>query len=108
MIFRPFDSGKLNELLDGLGTTNWDTHLNDSDIKSACDSFTNYLNEQYYRYFPAKTKYLSNKHINNPWLTFSIQLLINQKSNYFKMYLMGIILKQTNNQMKKNSKYRSE
>ena len=86
--------------MDGLVTTNWDTLLNDSDVESACDSFTNYLNKQYCRYFPAKTKYLSDKRVNNPWLTSSIKSLINQKSNYFKMYRMGIISKQTNNQMK--------
>ena len=100
IILRPFDSDKLNKLMDGLVTTNWDTLLNDSDIESACDSFTNYLNKQYCKYFPAKTKYLSNKRISNPWLTSSIKSLINQKSNYFKMYRMGIISKQTNNQMK--------
>ena len=97
--FRPFSSSNLENLITILNSTNWEisTDLGGSDC---VDVFIRKLNDAYCRAFPLKTKFLSKKRLEKPWLSREILSLIRQKSEYFKLYKLGIISKQTNNRFK--------
>ena len=60
--------------------------------------FTGTLSDLYCKNFPQRTKFVSAKRIQKPWLTSAILTSIKNKSKYFKQYKQGLISKQTNNQ----------
>lgn len=55
------------------------------------DQITDQLNSLYCECFPLKTKFISFKRLNKPWLTSSVLKTIRDKSSYFKLSKMGII-----------------
>ena len=83
-----------------LSTIKWD-NLNSGDINSLFHSFNSKLNLIYCKHFPLKTKFISQKRFRKPWLTQRLKKLITSKSEYFKLYRLGIISKQTNDSHKK-------
>ena len=97
---RPFSDINLNSYINELVNTNWNNLLNFDDINTCFGSFVEYLNFQYCNFFPKKTKNISNKRLNNPWITTEIKRKINQKSYFYKLYRNGLISKELNNLMK--------
>ena len=70
------------------------------DIKVDVSGFLNRINSIYYSSFPLKFKYISLKRISKPWLTAAILNSIRTKSNYLKLFRLGIISKNMNNEYK--------
>ena len=100
--FRPFGPEKLNALKRELGNTDWDSLLgiNITDINYSTDVFMEFLNNAYIKHFPIKHKKISQKRIQNPWLTADIKNHLNVKSDFFKMYKEGSISKEINNRLR--------
>ena len=69
------------------------SHLNlqypDNDIHSNVAYFNNTINELYCKCFPLKTKYITQKRMNKPWLTSSLFEKIKLKSKFYKMSKLG-------------------
>ena len=97
--FRPFSEAKLENLKLKLRNTNWDLLLNDN-VDRSCNTFMEYIDQNYCKCFPLKHKYISNKRIEKPWITTPVKHLINEKSNYYKRMRAGLISKETNNVFK--------
>ena len=97
--FRPFSNESLNSLTDKLFDFDWNS-LFSADIHENWSSFKDKLNYLYCQSFSIKTKFVSIKRLNKPWLSPYILRLVKQKSRYFKLYRMGIISKNVNNNFK--------
>ena len=97
---RPFTEQNLQNFIYELTMINWDNLLDYNDIDLSLNAFMHHLNQIYVRNFPMKTKFLSYKRMNNPWITPNVKHLINKKSEHFNLYRRGLITKQTNNQFK--------
>lgn len=61
------------------------------------ENFINKLNDLYCSAFPLKTKFVSNKNYNCPWISNSLKKLIEAKSNYFQLYKLSIVTLSENN-----------
>ena len=98
--FRPFHDSDLRKFIEVLAATNWDDVLLVSDVDTAWKNFEKFLNETYCKFFPAKSKILSEKRVSNPWLSTYVKKLINLKSEYFRLYRRGLISRESNNILK--------
>ena len=96
---RPFTNNNLETFITELNAMDWDGVLN-LNGSECVDNFIRMLNDAYCKNFPLKTKFISEKRLGKPWLSREILNLIRQKSEYFKLYKLGIISKQTNNRFK--------
>ena len=65
-----------------------------------CCTLEQTLSKAYSKYFPMKTKYICKKRFEKPWLTSGILRSIKVKSNYFKLYKLGLISHEINNRFK--------
>ena len=54
-------------------------------------NFTSKLNELYQKSFPIKTKFISRRHAETPWMNADLKKLINDKSAYFLLFKEGLI-----------------
>ena len=61
------------------------------------DRFVDTLNKLYCSAFPLRTKYVSLKHISNPWMTPQLRDLIECKSNYFVLCRNDVVTVSENN-----------
>ena len=99
--FRPFSEKNLNSLRDELCGKDWNevfhNGITDTGVHEACDKFVSYLDDVYCKYFPLKTKFISEKRLCKPWLSPRLKKLIDKKSHYFKLFRLGLISKVTNN-----------
>jgi hypothetical protein len=66
----------------------------DANEQAVC--FNNIINKLYNKCFPIKTKYVSIKRLEKPWLTSSIIKSIKTKSYYFKLVRLGVISQEFN------------
>ena len=83
-----------------LSTIDWNFENLTSHPNEKLDIFTHHLDQLYRRHFPLKTKYISKKRLDKPWLN---QRLLNQiklKSHYFKLFRLGLITSRVNNSFK--------
>ena len=62
--------------------------------------FNELCNTAYRTCFPLKTKFISIKRIQKPWIDATIFQIIKTKSHYFKLHRLGIISKSENNKYK--------
>ena len=97
---RPYNVENFTKLKSKLLSTDWNTLLNFNCAETCFNHFSNILNKIYCDCFPLKTKFLSNKRLEKPWLNSEIKHLIDLKSNYFKNFRLGLISKETNNRTK--------
>ena len=65
--------------------TNWDTLLNVNNPNIQFENFHDYINTLYCQKCPLKTKFVSEKKKNNPWVTANTLAKIRLKSELFKM-----------------------
>ena len=68
------------------------------DINFSVSSFTSELDSIYNLCFPMKCKYLSHNRIKQPWLTTENINSIRKKSEYYKLFSLGFISREFNNQ----------
>ena len=97
IVSRPFNDRNFSSLQDEISNINWDSILENLDPDQACKVFFTKINDLYCKHFSIKIKYISAKRAANPWLTPEIKKMINKKSEYFKLYKLGIISKRLNN-----------
>ena len=100
--FRPYDDNKYAAMRTEIENLNWVEVLGEqiSDIDSTVEKFSATLNEIYTKYFPLKTKNISPKRFQNPWITSEIKRYINIKSDFFHLYKEGRISLEINNRMR--------
>ena len=97
--FRLQSEPYLNHFRNRLNATEWNFDQY-NDVKSRMCYFNNTLNTMFLECFPLKTKYISMKRIEKPWLTSGIMESIKTKSYYFSLYRRGFISKEINNRYK--------
>ena len=83
-----------------ISQTNWNFLLHYNDVNQQFSAFQNYINAIYFDCFPLKTKYISDKRKNKPWISESTMAKIKMKSNYYKQFKNGIITREENNRLK--------
>ena len=98
--FRPYSDENFLNLQFQLSSTNWDNLLNHNNANDQYNSFMEHINKTFISSFPIKTKIISEKRKNNPWVTPLTLEKIKRKSEYYKMYKSGRISKQENNYYK--------
>ena len=98
--FRPFSSVNLEKLRNRLSVLHWEELDDISCLNARWKVFIDKIDEIYCSCFPKKTKFLSNKRINKPWLSPRLINLTKRKSEYFKLLKMNIISKECNNRFK--------
>ena len=98
--FRLNNENNQNKLEAKLSQTDWNFLADISDVDEQFITFQNYINSAYCENFPLKTKFISNKRKNNPWITEQTMAKIKMKSNYYKQYRNGIISKEEHNRLK--------
>ena len=70
-------------------------------IDKKFEYFENRLSNLYKNSFPLRTKVVSEKRLNKPWISTAILNSIRTKSNYFKLFKQGIIDKRKNDDYKR-------
>ena len=98
--FRPFSKLNLNSLILKICSADWNVFYQQNDPHQLVENFIALLNKFYCQTFPRKTKYLTKKRMQKPWLTQNLTRLIRQKSEYFHQYRLGLISKENNNRFK--------
>ena len=98
--FRLINDENITNFENIISHTNWNFLVNINDVNEQFAAFQNYLNSAYRNCFPLKTKLISNKRKNKPWITESTLAKIKQKSIYYKQYKNGIISREENNRLK--------
>ena len=68
----------------------------DADVNVLTSKFSEKLNTLYSACFPIKIKYVLNRRLCKPWLSPAIMKSIKTKSQYFKLYKLGIISAELN------------
>ena len=100
--FRPIEQQYIDNFIREVDHIDWGLIFDHGDISSKTDKFINKLNQIYCKTFPLKIKYISQKRINNPWLTPVIKAMIKEKSTQYKLFRMGIISRDANNRFRNN------
>ena len=65
---------------DKLRNLQWDTLLISNNVNVNCNNFVNKINELYHECFPIKTKLITEKRLNNPWITLAVINSIHTKN----------------------------
>ena len=90
------DLNSKNHFMQSLQNFNWNS-IKSNDVNQYTSSFIDTLNVLYRRSFPLKTKYITHKKFNNPWLNSSVKELILAKSQYFNLYRLELVSRVENN-----------
>ena len=98
--FRLYNEQNSSKFETKITQTDWDFILDIDDVNIQFHAFFNYVNSVYKECFPIKTKSITDKRKNNPWITESTRTKIKLKSDYYKQYRNGLISRETNNRMK--------
>jgi len=69
----------------------------ESSVNNNTERFVRDVTAIYCKSFPIKTKFVSKKRAQNPWVTPDLLKCIRNKSVYFKLFRLGIITRETNN-----------
>ena len=67
-----------------------------SDVGSLTLKLTSELDKLYCKYFPNKVKYVTLRQLNTPWISSGILKSIKTKSQYFKLFKLGVINSEQN------------
>ena len=94
--FREINDGNKIKFKHLLSQFNWDS-IKSQDADLFTDNLIETLNNLYCSAFPLKTKLISNKNYNTPWITNSLKKLIEAKSNYFQLYRLSLVTLAENN-----------
>ena len=87
--FRDHSELFFNKFLNDVKNFNWNQYLSKYCIENKWEKLTEILNSFYIKNFPIRSKYISLKRFNNPWLTSGIMKSIKTKSYYFKLVKAG-------------------
>ena len=95
--FRPFSELNMEKFLDDLSSVDWNVVLNFEYVDESWNKFIDIIDQKYCLHFPKKTKYISSKRLKKPWLSRYVLGLIKRKSEYFRLFKMGILSRECNN-----------
>lgn len=98
--FRPYSRIGEDKLMEKFDSINWNTILSGTDVNQKFLNFNSTINECYCKSFPIKTKIITEKRYNKPWLTSFLIQQIKLKSEYFKSYRAGLISVSTHNRFR--------
>ena len=102
--FRPINDASCQESFQRmLADFDWES-IKSNSSNNYLNKFLKTLNEIFCQCFPEKTKFVTSKAFTNPWITPKLRKLIKIKSEFFKLYKMNIISKETNNSFKNKVK----
>ena len=102
--FRSMDESNHNHFIDLISNFEFSS-LSSSDIDQYVQSFLTKLNHLYQTAFPIKQKFVSQKFLENPWITSNIKKLIKMKSTFFSLLRKGLISRADNNHFKNKVKF---
>ena len=84
-MFRLINDETKNNFSTMLETYDWNT-VESENTNTFSDTFIiTVINDLYCKCSPRKIKYISNKQVNNPWITSDLRKLILYKSQYFRL-----------------------
>lgn len=89
--FRNFSKINKDKFLADLPKFINDMEIPQNDINAATSLFTNGLNSLINKFFPIKTKFISNKRFNMPWLNSNLIKCITKKHKLFRLFQFGRI-----------------
>ena len=98
--FRSYSQSNFDLLCSKLENIEWDEVFRISNTNELVENFIRVINTEYCKTFTLKTKNISEKRLKNPWISQDVMRLIRQKSEYFRLYRIGIISRETNNRFK--------
>ena len=98
--FRDHSSHNMNAFMLKLNNIDWNSSIV-GDIHGKVEAFERLLNNTYCDSFPLKSKLISIKRLQKPWLTAGLLQSIKTKSLYFKLVKIGLI-EETVNRAYKN------
>ena len=101
--FRYKCNDNMNNFENDLRCFDWES-IRSSDVNTFTTNFSNKLNELYCQHFPIKIKYISNKQFKKPWITNDVLKMIKAKSEYFRLYQLGVVTLTENNAFKNKVK----
>ena len=76
---------------DNLNSINWTNLFDTNNVNTNFSLFLNKIQEIYNQSFPLKTKYISEKRVNNPWISQAVLNSIKFKNALYKDFKIGII-----------------
>lgn len=97
--FRLINEQNTSNFLADVNNFDWN-EIYAEDINTCLENFMSSLDQMYCNNFPLKTKTVTNKQLEKPWLTPDIKLLINKKSEYFQLFRHNIVTLEENNRFK--------
>lgn len=97
--FRPYSKQNFDKFITKLNSINWN-FVDLMDLDDAVENFLSVITTEYCKCFPLKTKIVKKENFEKPWLTSDLKNLVQEKSEYFELYRLGIISKSTNNKFK--------
>ena len=100
IIFRNYSDDNLNLFAEKLSLMNWDFINTNVCVNFAFENFLKTISDLYCNLFPVKTKYLTANRLNKPWITKELLKLIKLKSEYVRLFKLGVISKESNNKFK--------
>ena len=74
--------------------------MQDGNVDASWNAFQTKLDALYCETFPKKTKFVSSRKLEKPWITNYVKNLTKYKSEYFKLFKLSIISKECNNRFK--------
>ena len=89
--FRIFNSSNYNLFTNELTNVNWDDLLSSPNTNENFNAFQDKIYTLYNAYFPLKTKFISSKRLQNPWISSGLLNSIKYKCTLFKSYKLGLI-----------------
>ena len=89
--FRIHNTANHNAFTNELALVDWDNLLCLPNVNDNFDVFLNTINRLYNKCYPLKTKFISTKRLQNPWITNGILNSIKHKCHLFKMHKLGTI-----------------
>ena len=94
--FRCVTESSRQHFSDTLNNFDWEV-LKGADLDEEVDIFTSTLNSFYCNSFQLKTKFVSSKKFNNPWMNKKPSNLLKGKSKYYQLFRAGFVSSSENN-----------
>ena len=89
--YRIYSIANKSKFTDLVSNTNWDLLMNSNDVNRNTETFINHVKSLHEDCFPLKTKHVSLKRIQSPWISNGVINSIRNKNKFFKDFKVGAI-----------------
>ena len=89
--FRIFNQTNKQEFTQKIRMINWNAILSEHDVNDNCKIFLDNVNKTFENCFPIKSKRITEKRLNNPWITQAVINSIRTKNYLYKDYKIGAV-----------------